>query len=153
MIYRQERIKDVKAEIEAILSEQWQFENEELPPAPNWTLYERLDSLGGLVLLVARTEKGCFTGYIGAIVHRHVHAEALTASISTYFVRKNSNRALILRRLFAKTIGLLQARKVIRINAMTSLEPGSLSCERLFSAMGFRPHSVTYRMKVEAPHA
>jgi hypothetical protein len=140
--YRRERLEKVQAEIETLLPRQWEETGDEgLDCAPNWIMYQSIENLGGLVLIMAREDKRAI-GYLAAFIHPHVNSmNSKVATISTYYVEERPMRANIMRHMIASALMLLGELGLRRITIETEYEH---SAGRLLSLMGFHPSKVGY---------
>src|SRR5205814_4977280 len=70
-----------------------------LPPEPNWPVYEAMEKIGALLLLVAYEDERP-VGYMAAFQYPHMHSRTRQiAVIPTYFVEQRPARAGIIRAL------------------------------------------------------
>lgn len=132
-----------------LLALQWQETGDrEIESQPNWPLYEKLDEVGSLLLVVARQD-GRPVGFLVGTVYRHVNAvQEWVCSIPTYFVEEGPIRALILSRMIDFTLEHLAAKNVFRVDSETTFDH---SAGRLWELKGFKPAKIGYSLKLKKP--
>ncbi len=132
-----------------LLALQWQETGDsEIQSNPNWALYERLDEVGSLMLVVARQD-GRPVGFLVGTVYRHVNAmQEWVCSIPTYFVEEGPIRALILSRMIDFTLEQLATKGVYRVDSETTFDH---SAGRLWELKGFKPAKIGYSLKLKKP--
>lgn len=137
------------SEASRLLAKQWQETGDrEVVANPNWALYERLDDVGALLLVVARQDDKP-VGFLLGTVYPHVNAtQEMVCSIPTYFVEEGPIRALVLSRMIDFALDHLAARGVFRVDADTTTEN---SASRLWELKGFKPAKISYSLKLKKP--
>jgi GNAT superfamily N-acetyltransferase len=131
-----------------LLALQWnETGDSEVEQRPNWPMYEKLDAMGALLLVVARRD-GKPVGFMLGTVHPHLNAtQELVCTIPTYFVEEGPTRALILSRMLDFALEHLAARGVFKVDVETTYER---SAGRLWELKGFKPRKIGYSLKLKA---
>jgi hypothetical protein len=151
-------LHECRADIEALLSEQWaETGDSEIECKPDWALYSKLTKEMAL-LVVARDEEATAIGYCVGIIHKHFNSiDRKVATISTFFVKNRPqlahpglDRALNLRAMLEFAVKVAFKRGVWKVNVKTEYNH---SCGRLLEAMGFVPKAVEYVLTQEMRHA
>lgn len=151
VVYAEERLRGVLAEIEAMIPEQWEemaqgFEG--MTYQPNWALYLAAEERGVGMLLTAREDE-VLLGYFGFLVHPHLSAQAQLAATSTpYYVRKmhnNLTRGLVLRSLIRESVKKLKSRGVSLISIRTH---HWASAGKILESLRFKPFETSYMLKL-----
>lgn len=102
IVYSQERLADIRHEIEALVPQQWEEMAKGFSGTPDpvqWDLYLQFEQQGRLILLTARIENRLI-GYFGAFLYVVDGKEAVRSA--PYYVVPTTpptRRALILRRM------------------------------------------------------
>lgn len=149
--YAEEHLSHCRPDIEGLLPVQWEETGDFfIECRPRWDIYEALENVGALLLLMAR-EDGRPIGYLTGSVYRHPNStDHLMASIPTYFVESRPNRALALRSLVSHGVDLALRRGAIKVLVKTEYNH---SAGRILEAMGMKPTAVEYVMTRELRYA
>lgn len=146
MVIDREPLSRCRSEIEGIAVLQWsEVGDRGTPPEPNWPLYEVMEKVGVLFMLIGR-EQGRFVGYMGVAVHTQPNsAKVRQAAISTYWVEPSAKRSFRLRAFFREAMRQAKAAGVARVSVDTEVH---CSCGRLLEALGFRQRAINYLLEV-----
>lgn len=119
--------------------EELALDKDQVPLAPRWDAYARMESEGQLLLVTLR-EHGQLVGYSWTFIAPHLHyGTTLTATMDIFWIRPESRGRMGGRRLFRAVEAELRRRGVKRWMVGSKLHKDS---SRLFEALGFRPVEV-----------
>jgi hypothetical protein len=133
--------------LESLIPSQWVHTGDsEVECRPNWAFYQKMESSGACVLVVAR-EYGKPVGYMAAFIYPHTNAIHVNiGEIPTYYVKKG--RVHVLSHMQDFMIEELVKRNVFKIKARTKAEH---SAGRLWELKGFELDDFGYTMKLKKP--
>lgn len=148
--YRQERLCDVRAEIEPLATAQWaelaKGGYEAFEENIDWDYYLQLERRDCLFGIMAR-ENGRLIGYFGAMVYRSpTSKDVLTVQSTPYYVENRPNRGIVLLRMIRMLLGVVRRRNceaaiTIRTHPWASIGP-------ILGKMGFREVATWYMLPV-----
>lgn len=94
MIFRQERLQDIRTEIEPLLPEHWEevaLDQDTIKLDPDWEQYKRLEDLGMLLCITAR-EDGRLVGYAIWMITKSLHYKGYVFADNDVFFLLKSHR-------------------------------------------------------------
>lgn len=149
--YAQERLANIKPEIEGLVASQWLEMAkgfEAFIESPNWEWYLSLEAKGNLMLLTAR-DQGVLLGYFGAYVYRSTTSKNLMVQATPYYVVPHKFRAIILKRLIQN---LLTAVPTSVGTAMITIKTHTwASAGPILEHLGFRAVETWYMLEAPVP--
>lgn len=146
--YAQEKLADCRAEIEALVPQQWAEMAQgfdQFVEKPNWDFYLKLEAKGNALLFTAR-DAGAIVGWFGVYVYKSTTSDNLIVQATPYFVVPCRARGLILRRLIKTAIAAVAlpgAMITIKTHPWASAAP-------ILEHLGFRAVETWY-MKAAPP--
>ena len=144
-----EKFADAKPIIEALLVEQYaETGDARVPLDPNWTLYETMEKLGRLVLVVV-WEGETPIGYAGGALHTHSNSrQMLIGTIPTWFIRPMPGRVFVEKAVLQGLQALLFKAGAQRVVIETNADH---SAARLLEAMGGKATKISYEFAPAVP--
>lgn len=146
--YAQEKLAACRAEIEALVPQQWAEMAQgfdQFVEKPNWDFYLGLEAKGNALLFTAR-ESGALIGWFGVYVYKSTTSDNLIVQATPYFVIPHRTRGIILRRLIKTAIA-----KVAIAGAMITIKTHPwASAAPILEHLGFRAVETWY-MKAAPP--
>lgn len=145
--YSEEPLLQCRMDIEGLLPTQWQETGDSLIECkPDWAMYEAMEVVGALILMMAR-DGGRAIGYLAGSIYRHPNSTGhRIASIPTYFVEQRPGRSLILRSMLGHGVNLAMKKGAWKVHVKTEYNH---SAGRILEAMGMAPTAVEYVMTRE----
>lgn len=125
MIIQQENISDIVNEVIPMLADHWleaEHNRDELPLNPDWDMYAMLEDQGVYVVVTARFE-GELIGYMGDIIHKHLHYSELVSSTDLVFIKPEHRKGVV----FKKMVRLMEdlcKRRGVKERFMNMKQPG-----------------------------
>lgn len=104
IIYQQEKLFNVKDEVQGILEEHWEevgLHKDKIPLDPNWELYKLLEENGNISITTAR-DKDKIVGYFGYIITPSLHSRNIkVAEGDLFYIHKEYRKSTIAIKLLA----------------------------------------------------
>lgn len=147
-----EKLETAREAIETLLAAQWEETGDsEFVCRPNWPFYAKLEEIGAGYVMVMR-EDGIPIGWLAAMIHPHVNAtDVKVGTVSSYYVKPRSTRAVLLKSLYRAVLRDLAVRGCWQVSIETEF---GHSAGRLLELLGGRPKKIGYSFDLqEAKHA
>ena len=157
--YQQERLADIRSQIEAHVSEQWaemasaEGGFDQFVEKPNWDWYLGLEAKGNAVLFTARREGTDreLVGWFGVYVYRSTTSDNLMVQATPYYVLPSVGplrRGLILRNLIRYALDKVTGLPAVGGAMVTIKTHPWASAAPILEHLGFRAVETWYMLPV-----